>query len=450
MTETAENPTRDRAAEAIEIARLAALDDLEYEHERQAAAERLGIARISTLDRLVMAARIKAGIATGKAEPAAFGRPVTIEDGEAWPDRVDGNDLLTELARVVRRYVIMPEVAADAVALWIVHTYAFNVATITPRLAIKSAQKRSGKTTLLNIIEALCARPLSTANITAAAVYRTVELASPTLLIDEADTFLAERDELRGVLNAGFMRGGEVIRIIGDDHEPRRFSCWCPVAIAAIRRLPDTLEDRAVAITLQRRHRDEHRARLRSRDLGLLEPLARQCRRWALDHLPRLEIAEPTLPNQLHDRAVDCWEPLVAIADLAGGRWSERARLAALELSEANDDAETTATRLLADLRELFAGEASDVLFSEEITAALGKMENRPWPEWKAGKPISKVQIARLLSQFKTPLGIPIRPETVRREAVRAKGYTRDKFTDAFKRYLAPAWPPTAPEAEAE
>jgi putative DNA primase/helicase len=440
-TGTEEKPTRNRAEEAIEIARLAALDELEYEHEREAAAKRLRIKRVSTLDKLVMTARIAAGLATGKAEPAAFGRPVTIDDLEAWPDRIDGNDLLTEIARVVRRYVIMPGVAADAVALWIVHTYAFQVTTITPRLAIKSAQKRSGKTTLLNIIGALCSRPLSTANITAAAVYRTVELAGPTLLIDEADTFLAESDELRGVLNAGYMRGGEVIRIIGDDHEPRRFSCWCPVAIAAIRRLPDTLEDRSVAIKLERRHRDEPRSRLRTRDLALLEPLARQARRWALDHLARLEIAEPMLPNQLHDRAVDCWQPLVAIADEAGGGWPERARWAAIELSEANDDSETTGTRLLADIRELFTAEASDVLFSEELVEALGKMENRPWPEWKAGKPISKVQVARLLSQFR------IRPDDVRRGQRVAKGYTRDKFRDAFKRYLAPPWPPE-PEPE--
>ena len=64
-------------------------------------------------------------------------------------------------------------------------------------------------------------------------------------MIDEADTFLAEAEELRGVLNSGHRRTGEVIRDVGDDFEPRRFSTWAPVAIAAIGKIPGTLEDRS-------------------------------------------------------------------------------------------------------------------------------------------------------------------------------------------------------------
>jgi putative DNA primase/helicase len=416
------------AQDGTEIARLAALSDLSYERERKEAATGLGISRLSILDRLVEAARGGAG--NGK---TGGGRPLTFDELEPWPEPVAGPALLDELAASCRRYVVMPEVARDAAALWIAHSYVFSTAMITPRLAIKSAQKRSGKTTLLMILGALVARPLSTANISAPAIYRTVELAQPTLLIDEADTFVAENEELRGVLNAGYMRGGQVVRTTGDTFEPRKFSCWCPVAIAAIRRLPDTIEDRSVAIVLKRRRRDENVARLRIDRLDELAPLARKAQRWANDNTAGLENADPAMPNQLNDRAADCWRVLVAIADAAGGKWPERAREAALVLSGDNDDVETAGTKLLADLRELFDAEVSEALFSQEIVDALVKLEDRPWSEWgKAAKPISKTQLAGLLKPFK------ITPEVIRRGTTVSRGYARVKLEDAFERYLAP------------
>jgi hypothetical protein len=106
---------------------------------------------------------------------------------------------------------------------------------------------------LLGVIEALVPRPLLSANVTVAAVFRTIEAHWPTLLIDEADTFLRENEELRGVINSGHTRQGSVIRLVGDDHDPRAFSTYCPTAIAAIGNLPGTIEDREVKITMRRR-----------------------------------------------------------------------------------------------------------------------------------------------------------------------------------------------------
>jgi len=140
----------------------------------------------------------------------------TASDGR--PTAVDGAELLDAIVEVLERFIIMPDGAANAIALWTLHTYVFQAAMITPRLLLKSAQKRSGKTTLLVIIGAICTRPLYTANVTAAAVFRCVELAQPTLLIDEGDTFIAQDEELRGGLNAGFQKGGQAVRVVGDQH----------------------------------------------------------------------------------------------------------------------------------------------------------------------------------------------------------------------------------------
>ena len=421
------------AEDALEIAKLAGLSKLDYDRERDAAAERLGC-RVTVLDELVDKARGESG-----GDHKGLGRPLVFEEPVPWSMEVDGAQLLDEIVEVLERFLILPDGAADAIALWILHTYVFQAAMITPRLLLKSAQKRSGKTTLLTIIDAICARPLSTANVTAAAVFRCVELAQPTLLIDEGDTFIARDEELRGGLNAGFQKGGQAVRLVGDHHEPRMFSCWAPVAIAAIRRLPDTIEDRSVAIMLKRRRRDEDVEKMRSDRLSELAPLASKARRWADDNFDLLVNSDPHVPNQLNDRAADCWRILLGIAERAGGLWPERARNASLTLSAENTDIETAATRLLWDLRQLFKERATNRLLSEDIVEALVAMEHRSWAEWgKHSEPMSKVQLARLLSHF------GIRPKDVRckwpdgKDRV-AKGYElSEQLKDVFDRYLAP------------
>jgi putative DNA primase/helicase len=412
-----------RVDEAIELARLAALDPLSYEREREAAAERLAI-RVAVLDRLVAVARNDGKEARGQ------GRPLVFPDIEPWPDPLDGAELLDELAAAILRHVVMTDAAAAAAALWVVHTWLFERFMVTPRLILKSAQKRAGKTTTLMLLGGLVPRRLFTANTTPAAVYRAVELAQPVLLIDEADRFLKNNPELLGLLNAGYLRGGQVLRVIGEEHDPRQFSCWCPVALASIGHIDNTLEDRSLAIALQRRRRDEDIARLGIEELTALAPLCRRIARWVADHAPAVAGRRPSRLGGLHDRAFDCWKALLAIADEAGGDWPQRARQAALVVS-VNDDAETLATRLLADLKELFDAEPSGVLFSAEIIAALLRREEHGWAELpRTGKPLSQVGMARLLSPFK------IRPDTVRRGNDVAKGYRREPFEDVWERYL--------------
>ena len=229
-----------------EIRRLATLTLIEYELERHEAAERLGIGRVGALDNAVKVARAENGDTKGQ------GRPLELPAIDPWPETVNGADLQDEIVNKVKRYVVLPEGSAEILALWAVHTHVFECFGHSPRLALTSPEKRCGKTTTLDVLTELVARPLPTSNATTAAIFRTIEKAKPTLLIDEADTFLKDNEELRGVLNAGHRRGGQIIRTVGDDHEPRQFSTWAPAAIAMIGRVPDTLEDRSVSIALRR------------------------------------------------------------------------------------------------------------------------------------------------------------------------------------------------------
>jgi putative DNA primase/helicase len=253
--------------------------------------------------------------------------------------------VLDALAAAVARHVSLPPAAATAVALWILHTHAIESARISPRLAILSPLKRCGKSTLLKLIAALVRSALPTANITSAALFRVVEAHAPTLLVDEADTFLRDREELRGVLNAGHDRETPVIRCVGDDFEARRFAVFAPVAIAAIGRLPDTIADRSIIVSMRRKTPGEAVERCRRRERAALGDLRRKCERWASDHAAALRDAAPRVPDELDDRAADNWEPLLAIADAAGPRWSERVRAAALLLSGTTSESDDGATR---------------------------------------------------------------------------------------------------------
>jgi putative DNA primase/helicase len=102
------------------------------------------------------------------------------------------------MTAAIRKFVVMEVGCPEAVALWTLHTHVLDAFQISPRLAITSPEKRCGKTTALDVVYSLAPRPLSTSNTSAAAIFRTIEAARPTLLIDEADTFLTSSEEIRG------------------------------------------------------------------------------------------------------------------------------------------------------------------------------------------------------------------------------------------------------------
>jgi putative DNA primase/helicase len=358
-------------------------------------------------------------------------RTLLFEEPEPWPEPVNGRELLDELRELYGKYLVLPAGADVANALWTMHTYVLDAASVSPILAVTAPEKRSGKTTVLELHQALNHRALPTSNITSASLFRTVEAHAPTLLIDEAETFIRGNDELRGIVNSGHRRAtAQIVRCVGENHEPKRFSTWCPKAIALNGGLPGTIEDRSIVIKMRRRTRDEHVSRFRFEAVHkATADLRRILARWAQDNLTALTHAEPAMPESLNDRAADCWRPLVAIADLARGEWPSLARKAAITLSGDKEDA-SIGTMLLADIRVIFKDK--DTLPSEDILNALNEMEDRPWPEWKNGHPMTTVQLARRLKEF------GITPKNIRFGVEVLRGYDREQFEDSWKRYLPP------------
>ena len=259
-------------------------------------------------------------------------------------------ELLDDVTAFVGRYVVLPDEAERiAIALFTLHTWAFGAAHATPYLVVVSPERRTGKTRLLDVLRVLVREPWYATSPTEAVLFRKISRDRPTLLLDEIDAIFGsagERTEpVRAILNAGNRAGASVPRCVGKGSELVDFEVFCAKVLAGIRtnRLPDTIVDRAIVIRMKRRHAGEPVDRFRVRraseqasDLGLwLED-------WSGRHTAALADAEPDLPDELNDRAMDAWEPLVAIADLAGGEWPARARAAAIALSGNGDEDDAT------------------------------------------------------------------------------------------------------------
>ena len=295
--------------------------------------------------------------------------------------------------------------------------------------------KQCGKTRLLEVLEPLVPRPWLTGRVSAAVLTRKVDGETPTLLLDESDAAFTHRsaygEALRSLLNSGYRRSGKSSLCVGQGagFAYRDFSTFCPKAIAGIGALPDTVRDRSIRIALTRRAPDESVERFRLRDAPRVgAPLRTQLAAWSVTALERLRDAEPAIPPTLGDRAADVWEPLLAIADLAGGDWPTWARRAATALSgRVSVDDDTVAIRLLEDVRQVFTDET---IGSAELVRRLVVLEDRPWADWRSGCPISQARVAALLRPF------GIHPMKLRFGARTANGYTTRMFADAWSRYL--------------
>ena len=305
-----------------EITRLAGLDAAAYEAERKDAASRLGF-RASVLDDQVKRARPR------KAADADDGdQPEAIETVEAWPDPVDGAALAEEIRDRLKAHVIFGSSHdADAATIWIFGSYLMETWRLWPRLLVTSPTKACGKSTLLEVIDAMAHRGFIVSNASAAAIFRAIEAWKPTLLLDEADTWMRENVELAGVLNSGHTRRtARVIRVqeVDGEHLPVAFSTWCPMAIAGIGAQRDTLMSRSIIISLRRKLPDEAVDRLPFDLHAQLLRIRRQIARWTADNAVTIGAMEIEPPACGDDRLQDNFTPLTRIAAALGGPWPDR------------------------------------------------------------------------------------------------------------------------------
>jgi hypothetical protein len=346
-------------------------------------------------------------------------------------------EILDDVMSFIRRFVSLAESQARVIALWVAHTHALDAGDCTPYLAVNSPEKQSGKTRLLEVLRLLVCGAWFTGRVTAAVLYRKVDTERPTLLLDESDAaFKGEEsyaEALRGVLNTGYRIRGATSGCVGQGANItyKDFSTFCPKAIAGLKTLPDTVADRSIPIRLKRARRGEV-ARFREREAQReASDIAAKLGMWCAASVQELREARPEIPARLSDRQADCCEPLIAIADLAGGDWPEAARKAIVRLcGEAQAGNESDSVRLLADIKGIFTGREPGEIPSADLCEALAQIETSPWAEWSKGKPLSKVKLSRLLKPFE------IYPAQIRSGS--ARGYRLADFQEAFSLYLPP------------
>jgi hypothetical protein len=344
--------------------------------------------------------------------------------------------LLDDIHLVVTGYVALPyEYFAVAVVLWIVVTHVLPAFDCAPRLVVRSPQKRCGKSRLLDVIAGLCHMPLVTIDASTPAIFRSLDCEHPpTLIVDEVDAIFGTKrqaesnEDLRALLNAGHQRDRPVVRCVGPWHIPTEFSVFAMAALAGIGDVPDTITDRAVNITLQRRAPGEKVAQFRSRrDKPVLKMLHDRVAGWAAVHVEGLKDARPKMP--VTDRAADTWEPLIAVADAAGSEYGKKARAACKAMvaaDEVADQERSLGIRLLTDIRDEFASHGEEFLASELLTLYLRGIEDSPWSEFR----LTPRKLAYRLKDY----GIKPGHNTGRT----VRGYWLKDFSDAFERYLPP------------
>ncbi|MBK3585975.1 DUF3631 domain-containing protein, partial [Streptomyces sp. MBT57] len=379
-------------------------------------------------------------------QPAETSAPTTASDSAGIPapggpesqdsggPAGEGSALLDDLRTAIGRYVVLPsDEALTAVTLWVAASHIQPALQHAPRLAVVGPTKGCGKSRLLDVLYETVHQPMMTVNTSPAVVFRVIGKNPPTLLVDEADSIFGpkagDKEDLRGLLNAGHQRNRPAWRISGPEHKPTAFPTFAMAALAGIGDLPDTIMDRAIVIRMQKRKPGERITPFRSRySVPELHALRDRLADWLIPQRGTVAGSVPEMP--VEDRAADTWEPLVIVADLAGGHWPARARAAcrAMTRNEVVQDEQTTLkTRLLRDIRRVFDQEGGrEALRSQDLLAVLIQDAEAPWAEYGT-KGLNAYHLANLLRDF------GISPANYRFENGRqAKAYARNQFVDAW------------------
>jgi hypothetical protein len=351
-------------------------------------------------------------------------------------------------------YVVFhSEDAHVATTLWVAHTYLLDHFETTPRLVIKSPEKQTGKTRLLECLDLVCKNALVTGNISPAAMARLINDRRPTLLIDEIDAIFGDKaaahEDTRAILNSGYRTGATYIRCVGGgNNNVVQLPSYCAVAVAGIGDPPETIANRAVILSMRRKMPNEsvkpfHGWAVYPRGEALCDRMDAWAEEAGGRLFPLQEDVEgnvwremPDMPEGISDRQHDIWLPLIAIADLAGDEWGAEARRACVVLSAEQTEQDTEAgqsLRLLRDIRLVFEQVGHSRLFTRDLLGLLRRLEESEWAGIEYGQPVlDDNKLARVLK----PYGVKSVRWRDESGANPQRGYARDDFSDAWNRYL--------------
>ena len=356
-----------------------------------------------------------------------------------------GAKLLDTISATVSEYVVIDKHYADLAALWCVMTWLHPQLEVAAFLNLTGPAKRVGKSTLLKIMATLVEKPLvNSGPITESVLTRVVTESAPTLLLDEVDTYLDDNPALKGMLNGAQQRALAVRYInvkVGEDWVPTKFVMWTPILLSGIGPLPDTIRDRSIELRLNRAKPNERKPKWREANAAKITKIRLGLKRWMDDNAGAILAQIPKLqfPKELHDRARDGFESLLAIADCTGKDWPDRARKAAV--------ATTTHTmalgvpvgeRIITDVHRVFLdAKLADRISGATVVSELAKIDDSPWAEYgKSSAPITTNGLARLLRPYDVR---PVKYRSSHAQQGLCRGYTLADLEPVFERYSTAA-----------
>jgi hypothetical protein len=373
------------------------------------------------------------GAGTGQANepPASEQAGATIAGAYA----ADPARMVSDIEQFIRRFVVLPVVVYLPLAIWIIATYLAGLFDCFPYLALLSPAKRCGKTRLLEVLETLVYLAWRGTAPTAAALFRMMA-DGPTLLLDEVEALGAKNKSetaltILAILNAGYRKGATIPRCDGQKHELKHFAVYGPKVFAAIGKLPDTLADRSIVISMQRRTKGQKLERFRqARANAEAKPIRDGVARFTAAYQSAIGQAYESLADLkfLSDRDAEMWIPLFALCSIAApGRLAELQECAiALSGAKAEADADDSLPlRLLTDIRAVWP-EGQEKLDTASLLEKLKALEESPWSEYELSP--------RKVVGFLRPFGVESRKVRVGERSLR--GYERDSLEAAFSRYL--------------
>jgi putative DNA primase/helicase len=457
---TATIKEREKKAQA-ELAFARLQERAERENEQKDKAEKRDVEkRFRELERILalppsdydaelkkLAARLSEDIETLREEFAELqeieDERISADDVEPWLEPVEAGALLRELSAQVEKYlVIHNKHAATAIILWIAFAWIHDVATYSPLLVIQSATEGSGKTNTSKLISFVTPRSKIVTEPSPAGIYTLIDERHPTLILDDADELLARKSDLAHIVNSSWTNGIPLPRKIGG--RAVEFDVFCPKVLNGIDVLPHlkpTTRSRCITVGLMPKLPSEAVTDFdKAADDPNFLPLRRKLARFAADNKAAIKIASPVLPEGYTNRLKDNFKLLLAIAEVAGGIWPQRARAAAVALTKEFDEP-SARKQLLMAFRDLFRKRADlrggTRLYSSQVPGLLLGIDEDTWGNFRGdGRPITSKGVADLLrpfgirpKHFAVPGSDP--PTTVR-------GYEVKQFETAFKYYLPP------------
>jgi len=357
-------------------------------------------------------------------------------DIEPYSECINPAQLLDDITATILQFIVLDKYQAQLAALWVCACWFVDVIHAAPIALINAPEKACGKTLLLTVLGKLAPRAALASGISPSVLFRMIEAYQPTLFIDEIETVLKDNDDLRGLINAGHTRDSAYVwRSVakGRDFEPKCFTVWGMKSIAGINaiKLAETVTSRSIIFELRRKKKDEPVQRLRQAEPDLFSTLASKLARFGEDYSQQVRDARPALPEALSDRDQDNFEPLLSIANVAGGHWPDTALKAALRISGTALTVRSIANELLGDIQKIFRQKKIEKISSADLITALCEDEESAWITYERGQPITPRRLARLLKSYN------IASKNLRfNNKSGIKGFELGQFTDAFSRYL--------------